>query len=82
MEIYVVSVTYPDGHTEEIEDMIYRHLDDAVMAGKNILGQVAYTEKTHSTGKHYSAGDEYFVVRRVMGQERTIVFDSRVSEQQ
>ena len=53
--MYLVTVSYPDGHLEEIDDS-FETLEQAKAFGKNIMAQIAMTEehkKTRGTNKPY-----------------------------
>lgn len=83
MDFYKIAVAYPDGHTDSLED-IFRSLEEAVETGKNLLGQISYTERMHETGRSFDGFDTslepYFIVRHITDKEHKIVFDSRVSK--
>ena len=47
--MYLVSVSYPDGHIEEIDDT-FESLEQAKVFGENIMAQIAMTEAHKKTG--------------------------------
>ena len=72
-QYYIVEVSYPDGHVEEIEETFNKGLD-ALEYGKNMLAQITQTEQFHADGEKK---EPYFVILVVKGKKRTIAFDSR-----
>ncbi len=77
---YIVSVTYPNGKTEEIED-VYHTVEDAIEFGEQMLAQIPANAGFHSKS-HDVFGDEtytqpYFLIKKVDGSTRTWVYDSR-----
>lgn len=73
---YKVSVTYPNGRTEEIDDT-FKTARDAVEFGETILAQIPFNSTFHDQAEE--AFDPYFSVKRVDGKDRKLVYDSRVS---
>ncbi len=77
---YKVSVTYPDGRTEEIED-IFKTGQDALQFGETILGQIPFNRGFHGSAID-DFGDKtyiepYFSIRKFEGDKHHIVYDSR-----
>ena len=78
---YKVSVTYPDGHTEEIEES-YDSLEKAKEFGDNIVLQVQNTERYHKNKGGFLGLFKrkkkacYYVVRYVTDDGAEEVFDS------
>lgn len=78
---YVVQVTYPDGHTEQIEE-IFKSGREALEYGAGILSQIAATEQFHGRNAIDEFGDEvkkeaYFIIIEVVGKKHSVVYDSR-----
>ena len=80
-KIYIVQVTYPDGHSEQIEET-FKSGREALEYGGGILSQIAATEQFHGRNAIDEFGDEvkkepYFIIIEVNGKKRSVVFDSR-----
>ena len=76
--IYEVQVTYPNGHSELVEET-FRSFDAAVEFGKSMLAQIAQTEDYHGKGVFFGREKKQsatFVVIKREGEEHSIVFDS------
>ena len=77
---YKVSVTYPNGKTEEIEEN-FKTGQDALGFGKTILGQIPHNQGFHESivdefgGKHFA--EPYFMIIKIDGKKHKIVYDSR-----
>ncbi len=78
---YKVNVSFPDGHTQEMEDT-FASLSDAVNFGYSMLSQIGETERFH---KHDDfdpfSFDElqkpYFFVYEVVGGKKTCVYEGK-----
>ena len=77
---YKVTVTYPNGKSEEIEEN-FKTGQDALSFGKTILGQIPFNRGFKGSlvdefgDKSYA--DPYFMIVKVDGKKRKIVYDSR-----
>ena len=82
--LYTVTMSYPDGHLEEIEE-IFRQYEDAIQYGERML---EYIKSTESIVNKDVFDDEnelaprkkmkpYFMVIKVIGDEKTIAFESK-----
>ncbi len=82
--LYTVTMSYPDGHLEEIEE-VFNSLEQAKEYGERMLNYVASTESIKRGGGLFDDDDfrssrqqePYFMVIRLEGKERKIVFESR-----
>ena len=81
MSAFRVSISYPDGHVEELED-VFNTLEDAKRFGEGYLMQVKATEDLK--GKEYDEDglekkryDAYFMVIESNESGRMIVFESK-----
>lgn len=80
--MYLVTVSYPDGHVEDIFEE-FQELKPAVQYGLDLLNQVRATEQFKDPDYKEDefgfaeAQEAYFYVTRVDDEGRKIVFDSR-----
>ena len=77
MKQYTVLFTYPDGHSEKIEET-FSSRGEAVEYGVNLLNQVRATETFKKEGL-FSEGESsepFFVVYEVDEKGRKMVFNS------
>ena len=76
MKTFAVIFTYPDGHTEEIEE-IFSELKAAIAHGTNLLNQVRHTEATKKAGVFgEKSGEPSFAVVQVTDHKKKIVYTS------
>ncbi|MBP5693969.1 MAG: hypothetical protein J6X03_00730 [Bacilli bacterium] len=77
MKLYTITFSYPDGHSEEIEEN-FTTLKEAVNYGINLLNQVRATEETKSQGldDFEEKRNAFFSVHEVDGDVKRIVFNS------
>ena len=82
--LYTVTMSYPDGHLEEIEE-VFRQYDDALQYGERMLEYVKSTESLINK-KDFDDENElaprkkqkpYFMVIENIGKDRRIVFESK-----
>ena len=76
MKSYFVSFTYPDGHTEDIDE-VFASLERAVEYGKSLLNQVGATETFKKAGIRSKNNRAYFIVLEEDMEHRKIVFNSQ-----
>ena len=78
--LFRVTVTYPNGKTEEIDDT-FRTLDAAISYGKALLGQIpsnaGYKGKSQTIFGEKKTVKSYFVIHKCEGRAREQVYDSR-----
>ncbi len=76
MKTYALIFTYPDGHSEEIEE-IFSDKKDAINYGSNLLNQVRHTEETKKEGVFGGEKrDAFFAVVEVSDKKKKIVYTS------
>lgn len=77
---YKVTISYPDGHLEEIEEDFY-NLEKAIDFGEKYISQVYGTESFRGNsldeGNFFHKKEPYFFVDSHGEGESKIVFDSR-----
>ena len=79
--LYRVEVTYPDQHTEEIQDR-FESRDEAIRYGHTILAQIGDNEEFHGADEVNEFGfhkkkKPFFVVFKMVEEKSVTVFDSR-----
>lgn len=79
-KFYKVQVTFPDGHTSEVEE-VFMSKERAMYYGSNMIAQIAQTERFHKDHRD-EAGfskkiDPYFIVNEIDGDKSTLVYESK-----
>ena len=74
---YRVTISYPDGHIEELEE-VFNSLEEAKRFGDAYLAQVKATE-THKKRSYLEDGpkDPYYMVMEHRDGSRKIIFESK-----
>jgi len=76
MKSYVLTFTYPDGHSEEIQEIFVTE-EKAVSYGQALMNQIAGTEQfKHGRYSGGRPGLAYFVVHAKDGNEKELVYSS------
>ena len=83
MAKFRLEFSYPDGHLEVIEND-FDSLEEAKEFGDNLYNQVLATERFHKRRDddgdigYHKPGKAYYYVTKRDGNNRTVVFDSRI----
>ena len=76
MKTFAIVFTYPDGHTEEIEEL-FSDLKEAIEYGSNLLNQVHQTEEVKKEGKFDEEKSEAnFAVVEIEDGNKKIIYAS------
>ena len=77
MPYYKVTMTYPGGRVEEVEDT-FQTLEQAKEFGQQLIVQAEANSELRDTGAFFRKKTKpYFVIHEKEGKESDLVFDSR-----